>query len=70
MMNFIPYFEESGTYWNVMVSSENRKHVSRSTMIKAKNMTMQERIGSIESLREIHCRKVSNEMRVNWKSRV
>ena len=42
MMNFIPYFEESGTYWNVMVSSENRKHVSRSTMIKAKNMTMLE----------------------------
>ena len=43
MMNFIPYFEESGTYWNVMVSSENRKHVSRSTMIKAKNIIMKER---------------------------
>ena len=30
--------------WNVMVSSRNRKHVSRSMMIKAKNIIMKERI--------------------------
>ena len=30
--------------WNVMVSLRNRKHVSRSMMIKAKNMIMMERI--------------------------
>ena len=30
--------------WNVMVSSRNRKHVSNSLMIKAKNIIMKERI--------------------------
>ena len=29
--------------WNVMVSSGNRKHVSRSMMIEAKNIIMKER---------------------------
>ena len=31
------------TNWNVMVSSRNRKHVSRSMMITAKNIIMKER---------------------------
>ena len=30
--------------WNVMVSSRNRKRVSRSMMTKAKNIIMEERI--------------------------
>ena len=52
--------------WNVVVSSKNRKHVSRSTMIKAKNIIMKERtwinrVGQREHQRDVTKVKRSGE---------